>query len=388
MPIFDQGYQHWKGDLAGHAWRWLAITQQGVRTGMKNRWVRIVMLVAWLPAIGLGFMLCLWGMVEKKSDLVMPIVEMLSFLQPLAVDPHAHRLTVWTLCFDYFLWVEMYFSMILVLMIGPSLISQDLRFNALPLYFSRPLRRIDYFMGKLGVIGYFLGQVVIVPALLAYFLGLLFSLDITIIRDTYHLLLSSIAYGLVIILSAGLFILALSSLSRNSRYVALFWIVIWSVSGMMALALNAVDQNQRRQDYYRKAYSNQPIVRSNPQNLDPQEQRRQQQEQQRQQNTWMEKMQKAEQEFQAEQFEAKRHNWRPLLSFTANLYRVGAVLLDTDDCWIRMSKLKPPNERERFLNDNQGPQYPWYWSAGVLAVLIGLSLCILNFRVKSLDRLR
>ena len=42
---------------------------------------------------------------------------------------------------------------LLVLLVGPSLISQDLRFNAIPLYFSRPLRRFDYFVGKLGVIG-------------------------------------------------------------------------------------------------------------------------------------------------------------------------------------------------------------------------------------------
>ncbi len=30
--------------------------------------------------------------------------------------------------------------MLLVLMVGPDLISQDLRFNAIPLYFARPLR--------------------------------------------------------------------------------------------------------------------------------------------------------------------------------------------------------------------------------------------------------
>ena len=79
--------------------------------------------------------------------------------------------------------------MILIVLVGPSLISQDLRFNALPLYLSRPLRRIDYLLGKLGVIGAFLGLVIIVPCLVAYVLGLLFSLDLTIVRDTYRLLL-------------------------------------------------------------------------------------------------------------------------------------------------------------------------------------------------------
>ncbi len=39
----------------------------------------------------------------------------------------------------------------------------------------------------------FLGMVMIVPSMVAYILGLLFSLDITIIRDTFGILLASIA---------------------------------------------------------------------------------------------------------------------------------------------------------------------------------------------------
>ena len=53
MPIFDQGYQHWSGTLTGHTWRWLAITRQGVRIGFKNRYLRLVILSAWMPAIAL-----------------------------------------------------------------------------------------------------------------------------------------------------------------------------------------------------------------------------------------------------------------------------------------------------------------------------------------------
>jgi len=43
---------------------------------------------------------------------------------------------------------------------------------------------------------------------------------------------------------------------------------------------------------------------------------------------------------------------------------------------------------DRRLAESWVPQYPWTWSAAVLAGLWGLSLCILSTRVKSLDRLR
>ena len=93
-------------------------------------------------------------------------------------------------------------------------------------------------------------------------------------------------------------------------------------------------------------------------------------------------------EIQQEELAAARTDWRPLFSYTANLSRLGGQWLGTDACWDRLSETVPAEERGRFLLDNKGSQYPWYWSAAVLAVLFGMSVCILNFRVKSLDRLK
>src|SRR5947209_2122847 len=67
-------------------------------------------------------------------------------------SPQSFRIIFWTYAYHFFFDSEIFFSMLLVLLVGPNLISQDLRFNSLPLYFSRPLRRSDYFFGKLGVI--------------------------------------------------------------------------------------------------------------------------------------------------------------------------------------------------------------------------------------------
>ena len=63
MPIFDQGYQHWSGTLAGHTWRWFTISRQGVRVGMKNPFLRIVVIISWLPAVALA------GLAARARDL-------------------------------------------------------------------------------------------------------------------------------------------------------------------------------------------------------------------------------------------------------------------------------------------------------------------------------
>ena len=77
--------------------------------------------------------------------------------------------------------------------------------------------------------------------------------------------------------------------------------------------------------------------------------------------------------------------WFPTDEFLAS----GTELLGTDETWKTLSQLQPNQaSRDRMLVIYMGPQYPWYWSAGVLIGLFGLSVCMLNFSVKSMDRLK
>ncbi|CAN5494945.1 hypothetical protein BH10PLA2_BH10PLA2_28440 [soil metagenome] len=372
MPIFDQGYQHWKGTLSGHAWRGLVIARHGMRVGRQNRFVRMLILVSWLPALGLATALSIWGLLERGSDLLRPLLPFLSGIINPAIlrDPRAFRVEAWTICYDYFLMTEMYLSMILVLLVGPSLISQDLRFNALPLYFSRPLRRLEYFAGKLGVIVGFIGMVTIVPSLIAYVLGLLFSLDFSILKDTFGLLLCSIAYGLLIAVCSGTLMLAMSCLSRNSRYVGLFWVGFWILSGTVSGILTGIDTELRQHEASAANASQQQVARPNRGGRQPGPRSG------------------GIEDFMKRELEASKTNWRPLISYTANLRRMEAQILGTNKAWEKISELQQPGLREVMQFSFMGPQYPWYWSAGVLGGLFLISAGILNFRIKSLDRLK
>src|SRR5262245_33477365 len=369
MPIFDQGYQHWQGRLSGHAWRWLAVTRQGVRAQMKNRFTRLVVLFALLPAIALAMTLIEWGLLEQQAEFIRPIFAFLKVPAEVLAEPRSFRMPVWNAAYHFFFFAEMYFFMILVMLVGPGLISQDLRFNAIPLYFSRPLRRIDYFVGKLGVIGYFLALVAIVPAVLAYVLGVLFSLDFSVLKDTWRLLVASIAYGLVVVVSAGTLMLALSSLSRSSRYVGMFWAGIWIISGIIGFSLGNIHEESARHEAMQAEWQrHQAEIGGKWKDLGPEE--------------WNRMRQKANDA----QHEAAQNNWRPLFSYTNNLHRMREFFFDTYGAFERIGKIGGGDGRE--VADHLVWQYPWYWSAGVLLGLFGISLCILTTRVKSLDRLR
>jgi ABC-2 type transport system permease protein len=367
MPIFDQGYQHWQGALHGQAWRWMPITLQGARTQLKNRWVRFGVLAALGPAVLLSAFLAIWSLFEKNSSLLTPFLFFFQNLpDSIKAGPKGFRTVFWTLAFRQFFSIQLFFSMILVLLIGPDLISQDLRFNAIPLYLSRPVRRFEYFLGKLGVIAVYLSVVTIIPVILAFLLGFGFGLDPTVFRDNARLLCASIAFAGIVVVSAGLLMLALSSLSRNSRYVGAMWLGLWLV-GDFASGI---------------------LIRT------------------------------------------VREDWCPLISYTENLNRVRDALIDAETAWNQLTNvfgggsqglespaMAPPAGRgprlgPRFLglprarprpaqtNSAQPAvrrqrrpafapaEYPWQWSAGVLIGLGVLSCAILATRVRALDRLR
>lgn len=387
MPIIDQGYQHWKGRLSGHGWRWLAIAKHGLRGQLAVRRVRMLLLLAWTPALTLVATLALWVLFEQGAESV------LRLLQPLlpadvSADPHAYRQAVWTIAYSVFFKTEIFFLMVLVLVAGPNLISRDLRFNALPLYLSRPLTRFDYFLGKLGVLAALVAAVTLVPAVAAYALGVCFSLDLSVVRHTWRLLPASIVYGLVIMASVGPLMLALSSLSRRTLYVGIAWAGLWIISAMLASMLENVQHVTLLHEIARAELG----VHSSGTPL-----RHRQIYAGGRWQTVQERLEEAE-------AQAAPRNWRPLCSYTANLQRLGEALFDTDAAWVKMGRavavpqaaLRPllgrPSGRtagaDRRLADRLVPQYPWIWSAGVLAALLGISLWTLSIRVKSLDRLR
>lgn len=420
MPIFDQGYQHWTGTLSGHAGRWLAVTRHGVRSTIKGRLVKFMLIAAWLPAIALVTFLALWGLLEQQAESILSFMRNI-LPKEIVSEPQLFRSAIWTIAYSFFFKFQIAMSIFLVLVIGPSLVSRDLRFNAFPLYFSRPLTRFDYFVGKLGVIGFFLLLTAVGPALVAYVFGLAFSLDLSIIRDTHRLLWGSVLYGLVITVSAGTLMLALSSLSRRSIYVGLAWggfcFLTLSLSGMLLGLQIGVDMRHVEEEGLTKwMESNPPPSTIQLEGRYSTRRTGTTKEEKEAEEKWLRKRREVRMRLNNEvhgNIAAKmNNNWRRVIAYNTNLERIGDWCLDTDTAWVTIGTaidksrravdplatiaggagralrelMQPPNYR--FLADQWVLQYPLIWSVGVLAGLWLLSVFILTTRVKSLDRLK
>ena len=132
MPIYDLSYRHWDGPLRGTGSRWSVIAEAGVRLPLGRRRFIFLLVLCWMPFFIEAFLLYL------------------------------HFVRQLTIGFDIGPWFfqQAFFwqTLPLVLMtiyVGAGLISSDLSANALPLYFSKPITRTDYILGKFAVIAFY-----------------------------------------------------------------------------------------------------------------------------------------------------------------------------------------------------------------------------------------
>jgi ABC-type transport system involved in multi-copper enzyme maturation permease subunit len=104
---------------------------------------------------------------------------------------------------------------------GAGLISDDLRSNALQLYFSRPISRRDYLLGKASVLVFFLSLLTLIPGIVFILMKLLFAGNLNFLFRYPLLPLSIIAYSMLLTGFFVFYTLLLSAASKNRRYVTI-----------------------------------------------------------------------------------------------------------------------------------------------------------------------
>ena len=273
MPIHDLGYRPWKGELGGALARTQAIAEAGIKLTGKNRWLRRMLIVAWLPVLYWGIAFFFVGQsleqpvsknlpeqavkVEKffedatgkeiQSDKSMleldreqaaaqiermfhrvPRVKMLTDSIRKAEDDIAARNKIWAwLLMCFFRYSQAILILMIVGFVTPPLISQDLRSRAYLLYFSRPIGKLEYLFGKLAIPGAFIMFVSTFPALILYVFAILMSPSADVFWTTWDIPLRIMVSTVVLILPTASLALMLSSLTEESRYASFSWFATW-----------------------------------------------------------------------------------------------------------------------------------------------------------------
>lgn len=128
--------------------------------------------------------------------------------------------------FRDFLGFQETFLFFITVYAGAGLIANDRRANALQIYLSKPLTRFEYIAGKLAVLAAFLLLVSWVPAVVLLVVQVMFTGSFDFFTSNLQLLPAITVFSLVQCLVASIVMLALSSLSKNSRYVGVLYAAV------------------------------------------------------------------------------------------------------------------------------------------------------------------
>lgn len=200
MPIHDQGYRRYAGGKAPGGRAWAVIAAAGIRSLIVKRAFLGLLLVAWLPFL-----------VRSLTIYMSVNVPQAAFLAPTAET------------FREFLEQQGIFVFFITVYVGAGLIANDRRANALQIYLSKPLSRTEYIIGKMAILMTFLLLVTWVPAIVLLIVQILFKGSFDFVRANLYLFPAITLFAFLETLMISAAMLALSSLSKSGRYVAILY---------------------------------------------------------------------------------------------------------------------------------------------------------------------
>ena len=217
MPIHDQGYQRYAGSRGAIGTAWQVIAQAGIRTVLAKRKFLALLLVSWAPFI-----------VNAIRIYIASNFQQASFLAPKGQT------------FREFLETQKIFVFFVTVYVGAGLIAADRRANALQLYLSKPLTAWEYVAGKLAILCVFLTFVTFVPAMLLLVVQVIFAGSMTFLQQNAYLVPAITLFSVIQILLAASTMLALSSLSKSSRFVGIMFTGVIFFTGALFHAVQGI----------------------------------------------------------------------------------------------------------------------------------------------------
>ncbi len=238
MPIAELGYRPWDGARTGVMQRWMAITRSeiGIAFG-SSKLLRRFLIFAWIPILyfcpiflAIGYVADPANNLTEGAMLTEIAGEFLSgdALQRIRADPQSFLPGIWSIVFYFFFaYTQSVFAMVIVAIVGPPLISRDVKSKAFLVYFSKPIQPWQYLLGKLATVIFFVFCITLFPALVLYTISIALSPDVGTVQATLPILLQISMASLATALPIGMVVLLLSSLTGNRRIATFFWLAAW-----------------------------------------------------------------------------------------------------------------------------------------------------------------
>jgi ABC-type transport system involved in multi-copper enzyme maturation permease subunit len=179
---------------------WIVIARAGIMNMIRKRTFMGLLIFAWFPFIARAIQIYVTA----------------NYPQVAMFAPTAET-------FRQFLEQQDTFVFFVTIYVGAGLIASDRRANALQIYLSKPLMRTEYIFGKAAILFAFLLFVTLVPALMLLVIQVLFAGSFAFLKKNLFLFPAITVAAMLQAILATFTMLALSSLSKSTRYVGILY---------------------------------------------------------------------------------------------------------------------------------------------------------------------
>jgi len=221
MPIHDQGYRRYQGRRVPVGRAWWTMARMHLITAFKRRWFLLMLFAGWIQFFVMGLIIVAPVLFPQLSGFT-------------STTPQTFR---------DFLSRQQFFVFIITIVLG-GLIADDRRANALQLYLSKPLTRVEYIVGKAAPLLILILGVTLIPALLLLLVQIVFSGSFSFLATNLFVLPAITLASLVRALLSTFTILALSSLSKSRRFVAIMYAGLIFFTSSMHQVLRSITGSQ------------------------------------------------------------------------------------------------------------------------------------------------
>lgn len=200
--IRERGYRHWEGRYSSHAFRWWTVAKQGLRSTIYSK-PRLVALIL--------FMFLVWTWYIFQGLFWFFFAE-LEFREALFGAPDTYLRQQ---LYEALKWWAYLVVPVFVATVGSPLVSNDLRSNALYIYLAKPMRRIDYILGKVVAILLWTIPVTLLPNLFVWSSAMLSGSRNAKLQEPTEILFEILIVQFVFLTVLALLVLAISSLTKR-----------------------------------------------------------------------------------------------------------------------------------------------------------------------------
>lgn len=147
--------------------------------------------------------------------------------------PEVSVRTTYDMLFYFFSSSLMTLTLVVVSIAVPLLITRDLASNAIIVYSSKAISRLDYLLGKFGAVCGLMTLTWLGPVCVAWFVGNLLSPHWHFFWHSRVALGHSLSFILLSMCVIGLLAMGVSSLSPNTRTTSGAWVAMWLLGNAM-----------------------------------------------------------------------------------------------------------------------------------------------------------